>query len=242
MSEPAASAALTLFDYKALDTETRDFVAERTERIRTRLRRAVEDIVGIGSDLLAVKDRLPHGQFLAWLAAECEMSERTAYNWMNVAAKFATVASLEGISPRALYMLAAPSTPSEAVEEALAAAATGETVGPAQAEAIIERHKGAPEAKPDELPTYSDDELDGVLVVRDDQVAADRGEETDQLPYPEAEAAVQRLEEAVDVLVSNDPAVVFAIRYPALTARVEAAGARLRPWLRDVMRTLDKAS
>jgi hypothetical protein len=44
----------------------------------------VEDIIEVGNDLQAVKDALPHGQFLPWLKAEFGWSERSAQNFMSV--------------------------------------------------------------------------------------------------------------------------------------------------------------
>ena len=68
----------------------RGAVVARTaaERIKLRLKRTVEDIIEIGRELTAVKDELPHGQFLPWIAAEFEMSDRTANDFMNVANRF----------------------------------------------------------------------------------------------------------------------------------------------------------
>lgn len=74
-----------LFDYAALDTETRDFVQESAQSIRTQLKRTVEGVIVIGQNLIAVKDRLPHGMFLPWLRAEFDLSERTAQNFMHAA-------------------------------------------------------------------------------------------------------------------------------------------------------------
>lgn len=75
----------SLFDYNALDIETRIFVQEKAAAIQARLKRTVNDVIAIGQDLIEVKDRLPHGQFLPWLHAEFELSERTAQNFMYAA-------------------------------------------------------------------------------------------------------------------------------------------------------------
>jgi hypothetical protein len=124
---------------EGLDPEAAALVVDRTERIRARLERSARDIVEIGRDLLEVKATIEHGRFLAWLEAEFGMSQRTAYHFMSVAEKFATVASLDGITPTALYMLAAPSAPAEARQAAVEAARTGGRVGPSEARAFIAR-------------------------------------------------------------------------------------------------------
>jgi len=185
MTETVDHATLALFDYGALDTETREFVAERTTALRTRLQRAAEDIVNIGTDLLAVKERLPYGQFLDWLDAEFDMSERSAYNLMSVADKFATAASLERVAPTALYLLAASSTPAEARAEALELAEAGEKITRQIARAIVDEHRpeeekitrqivytSVDEHRPEQpngidrthdLPEYTEDEVTEVL-------------------------------------------------------------------------------
>lgn len=134
------------FQYGGLDDSTREFVEDRTERIRGLIQRSAQDIVAIGIALQEVKERLPHGQFGAWLAAEFDMSERMAQNFMRVADCFksANFADLS-IAPSALYLLAAPSTPDEAREEAIERAEQGEVVSHAMAQEIVEEHKPEPE-------------------------------------------------------------------------------------------------
>jgi hypothetical protein len=68
---------------------------------------------------LSQKQALPHGLFLPWIEAEFEMSQRAAYRFINVterygAGKLATVATL---NVKAIYELAAPSTPPEVRDE-----------------------------------------------------------------------------------------------------------------------------
>ena len=90
---------------------------------------AVEDIIEIGRELTAVKDELPHGHFLPWIAAEFEMSERTAYNFMDVAGKFGDkVATVANFSSKVLYALSAPSTPDTVIDKAVAKTESGEKV------------------------------------------------------------------------------------------------------------------
>ena len=90
------------------------------DRIRERIKKTVEGIIEVGNELLAVKDALPHGQFLPWLRAEFGWSERSAQNFMSVAEQFksAKIADLP-IQPSAAYLLAAPSVPDEAREKAV---------------------------------------------------------------------------------------------------------------------------
>jgi hypothetical protein len=90
-------------------------------RIREGLKRAITDLVSVGSDLITAKSLLPHGDWMPWLAMEFDLSVSTAENFMRVArlaeqlgAGFADVANLPAA---ALYELAAPSTPAQIVEQ-----------------------------------------------------------------------------------------------------------------------------
>lgn len=110
----------TLFDYSAVDADVALDLRMRAERIRMRLKRSAEDIIAIGQELQEAKARLPHGHFGAWLAAEFEMAERTARNFMQVAERFGSeTAKIADLSVSAIYALAAPST-SDAIVERVA--------------------------------------------------------------------------------------------------------------------------
>jgi len=127
------------FDYSPLDTKIAEKARSAAERIRERLTKTLEDLIEVGSDLLAVKEALDHGQFGAWLRAEFGWAERTARNFMSVAERFgksARVADLT-IDPTAAYLLAAPSTPDEARQAAVERAEAGEHVTTAVAKEIV---------------------------------------------------------------------------------------------------------
>lgn len=117
------------FDYGSLDSDTAQFVQEQTNEIKGLFRQSVENVLAIGRNLLKVKERLVHGQWLNWLEAEFDWTDRTALNFMNVAQQFKSenISDLN-IAASALYMLAAPSTPSEAREEAITRAQAGERI------------------------------------------------------------------------------------------------------------------
>lgn len=95
-----------------------------------RMRRTAEDILEIGRDLIAVKKRLGHGKFLAWIDAEFGMTKMTAARFMQVAERFGksdTVSGLE-ISQSALYLLVAPSTDYAVVAAAVTKGQAGEKI------------------------------------------------------------------------------------------------------------------
>lgn len=114
------------FDYSALSDA--DQVKAATVRIKARLKRSVADIVEIGKELTTIKNQLPHGQFLPWIAAEFEMSKDTAQNFMNVWDRFGKNGIIPNLRPTVLYELSAPSTPDSVIEQAVEAAAAGDKV------------------------------------------------------------------------------------------------------------------
>ena len=116
------------FDYAALPVDAALTARAAAERIKLRLKRTVEDIIEIGRELTAVKDELPHGQFLPWIAAEFEMSEDTATNFMNVCSRFGEIPKFSEFKPSVLYLLAAPKTPETVVAKAVTKAESGEKV------------------------------------------------------------------------------------------------------------------
>jgi hypothetical protein len=86
--QPKGELVVIGFNYDQLGTKLADKVRTAADRIRERIKKTVEDIIEAANDLLAVKDTLPHGQFLPWLKAEFGWSERSAQNFISVAEKF----------------------------------------------------------------------------------------------------------------------------------------------------------
>ncbi|NJO42416.1 MAG: DUF3102 domain-containing protein [Cyanobacteria bacterium CRU_2_1] len=120
----------THFDYQVLPQAQREIVQQRTGEIRERLQRSAQDIWEIGQRLADVRATLRHGQFDAWLKAEFGWSRRTAYNFINVYETFQERANLAqiDIATSALYLLAAPSTPSDVRETSLREAREGKKI------------------------------------------------------------------------------------------------------------------
>jgi len=105
------------------------FLKEAASRIRSARARASQDIIAIGRDLIAVKERLGHGNFLPWIEREFGMSEDTAQNLMRVAANIGDqIPNGSVFQPTVLYELAAPSTPPEVRTEVIERVKAGETV------------------------------------------------------------------------------------------------------------------
>lgn len=109
------------FDYAGLDIETQAFIKVKAKDIHIRLKRAAADIVAVGQALIEVKARLDHGQFGDWLQSEFGMTDRHARNFMNVASRFGDkTETISDLPATVLYLLAAPSTPEEIVEQVIA--------------------------------------------------------------------------------------------------------------------------
>ena len=127
------------FDY-ALVGDAADKVRSSAEKIRSTVQKTIEDIIVVGQELLAVKESVGHGHFGAWVRAEFGWTERTAQNFMSVAERFGANPKLISdltIQPTAAYLLAAPSAPDEARQQAIERAEAGEEITTSVAKEIL---------------------------------------------------------------------------------------------------------
>jgi len=152
MPTSASPPARIGFDYANLDAETTQFVQQQTGEIRVLMKRTAQGIVEIGQRLIEVKDKLGHGSFGDWLSAEFEWSWDTANRFMNVAKRLGKIPHHAEFEARALYLLAAQSTPEPARSEALARASAGEPITYKAAQAIKQKYappRFLPKAEPE---------------------------------------------------------------------------------------------
>lgn len=140
MSVPAKTKVKKVFDYTTLDVEVSQYVQQRTGEIRSLMKRTAEDIIEIGQRLISVKEKLGHGCFLDWIEAEFEWSYPTAARFIQVTNYFSKGYQIDKFAPSALYLLAAPSTPETARQDAIALAAAGEQVTYTTAKAIKQKY------------------------------------------------------------------------------------------------------
>jgi hypothetical protein len=203
----------TLFDYAALDAETRIVVQQKTGEIRERVKRSSDDLIEIGERLTDVKARLGHGRFGAWLKAEFDWSPDTAENLINVAAKFRNFRNLP-LGPSALYALSKPSVPEEARKEAVTLVTGGSHVGHKEAKEIVGRHKPAPSPKPAPQPDLFDDDED------DEQQRKVESRQPDPTPEPE-EDLEEVEEESFDTDDDPEPTTDPAIAADKWNARIK---------------------
>ncbi|MFB2939178.1 DUF3102 domain-containing protein [Aerosakkonemataceae cyanobacterium BLCC-F154] len=140
MPASAHSSLQKVFDYTMLDAETSLFIQQQTAEIRALMKRTAQDIIEIGQKLILVKEKLAHGRFLDWIAAEFEWSYPTAARFMQVANSFQKSYQIDKFAASALYVLAAPSTPASARSEAIARAEAGEPITYTIAKEIRQKH------------------------------------------------------------------------------------------------------
>jgi hypothetical protein len=114
------------FDYAAVPVSVARFLKGQATRIRQYTGKA---IIQIGKDLAAAKRYLSHGQFVRWVETEVGIPARTAQGYMRAAqwasGKGPAVAALPA---SLLYVLSAPNTPKEFVEDIVNRAEAGERV------------------------------------------------------------------------------------------------------------------
>lgn len=133
------------YDYLQIDTRHRKQVIDAALEIRRRQRRIAEDSIAIGERLIAVKAVLPHGQFLAWVEAEFGYRPQGVSEEINMAERAAKFPNFGNLNLSSARLLAAPSVPDEAVEDALEAAEKkGAPLTVAETKHFIERHKAPP--------------------------------------------------------------------------------------------------
>ncbi|WP_052055511.1 DUF3102 domain-containing protein [Myxosarcina sp. GI1] len=133
------------FEYTLLDDETRSLVWQRASEIKNLMRLTAENIINIGKKLTEVKEQLRHGSFQRWLRTEFEWSEQTARQFMQVYRWAETLENknfvFSQLATSALYLLAAPSTPSAAREEVMSLVDAGEKVTYTDAKTIVNHYK-----------------------------------------------------------------------------------------------------
>lgn len=100
---------LVAFDYGAMDADLARDARAVVERHRARTKAYVLDT---GRDLISVKERLGHGNYLPWLRAEMGLEPRTAQNFTLAAERLGAKSEIVShLPPTVLYKLAAAPEP-----------------------------------------------------------------------------------------------------------------------------------
>ncbi len=126
----------TFFDYGCVPQESCAEVHELTKSVKDARGRHLAVIVEIGGALWRAKELLGHGNFLPWLKAEFRWSERTARNYMRLAAHFqgkmANFADLDLAAARELI-----DAPAEIRDPIMRRAEAGESVSREEVKAAV---------------------------------------------------------------------------------------------------------
>jgi Protein of unknown function (DUF3102) len=140
MSDIVEAPAPTLQDL--LDQHAEE-LAEHAEAIRAYGKRTVQSVLAIGRHLAEVKQLLGHGNWLSWLEQEFNWSEDTAERLIAVYKLQRQIPHVAELSLpfSGLYLLAAPSTPPEAIEVVVAKAEVGEQITVAEIRETVRKAK-----------------------------------------------------------------------------------------------------
>ena len=128
------------FNYATLPPD----VAKSAKLAAIRIKSALnENLIEIGSDLRAMKKKLLHGQFGAWIRAEFGLAERTAQRYMAAARLAAKSDTVSDLAPTALYTLASPTTPTSVRDKVIKRLAAGQSFGAREIKGLIRQAKTA---------------------------------------------------------------------------------------------------
>lgn len=64
--------------------ELKKQINERHDSIQTALKRSVQEAIAIGGLLIQVKEQLQHGEFGEWINQNCNFTDRTARNYIQI--------------------------------------------------------------------------------------------------------------------------------------------------------------
>ncbi|GAB4527976.1 MAG: hypothetical protein OHK0046_46350 [Anaerolineae bacterium] len=117
------------FDYSQLPDPDAEELRQAAAYINTRLSLSYRLLVEVGRKLTDMRTRY-QGIFMTWATSEFRVSYDTIANWMNTAERMGHLPDDQAalIQTRALYKLAAPSTPEQARTAAVALTSQGEQV------------------------------------------------------------------------------------------------------------------
>jgi len=234
---------LSDFDYSELDTEQRIIIQQRSSEIKSLLRQRAQNAIEIGQKLIEVKEALGHGNYRRWLEMEFVWSHTIANQFENAVKQFGDVNNVDNFDSSALRLLAKPSTPIAAVEEAKALVEAGDRVTHADAQAIVAKHKPQPEKpeRPDPFPvdhavTVASGEYQGqqVTVVESDGVTVQcRTDAGEVVPLLTAELESPNLPEsprpaAPVKSAAPSPIELLSIDLDVAKSRVEFLEAKLQ--------------
>jgi hypothetical protein len=148
-----------------VDPDNARTLARHATEIRRLGKQVVSDVIEIGRLLVESKELVGRGDWLPWLSREFQWSDTTAERFMRVhklSLKNGNLPNLD-IPLSGLYLLAAPSTPETAKQEAISRAEAGEPMTVNTVKKIVKRANAAPavpaESTTREKPQYRSPKL-----------------------------------------------------------------------------------
>jgi hypothetical protein len=130
------------FNYADLDAETRIVVSQEDKEFDRYIEDSGRGFIRACQSLQRIHEALRYKRpgFVDYIATKPGLTNGTAYRMLSVAKMFPNLGNIDA-APSALYLLAAPSTPDEAREDALARVASGETLTYQSARDVVAAHK-----------------------------------------------------------------------------------------------------
>ncbi|WP_315792685.1 DUF3102 domain-containing protein [Bradyrhizobium sp. SZCCHNRI1002] len=99
------------------------------KKVRAHLHRGTCEYLEAGRWLTEAKCKCEHGQWMPWLNDNFGLSDRMAQHLINATSKFgANAKRVSDLPQRVVFLLAAPSTPEEVVDDVIAEAKAGKPV------------------------------------------------------------------------------------------------------------------
>ena len=145
------------FDYHSLRPSEQKWLREQTGAVKLAARRVASDIILLGRSLIAVRERIGHGRFMAWCRAELPWSQMQTCRLMRVAKIFGNTSHAVKFEPTALYLLSQPSTPEGAREYALELSGSGQKVTANIAKEILSGWRTVPDLSKRDARTAAPD-------------------------------------------------------------------------------------
>ena len=104
-----------VYDYGTIDEDKRERVQDAALKIRQFERRAMQDLVAIGQELIVVRDLLPRGEFVKWIGEEFGWSNGSAYDFINMALRADHFSKFGNLGISNARLLSAPSVSDEVI-------------------------------------------------------------------------------------------------------------------------------
>lgn len=132
------------FDYESVDKETKGKLIHLAGQVKRNGTDFIKSVVEIGEAIHIANELLAgqrKGAFKSWVECETGLSERTAYDWMNVYTRSLDFAIIAKTPPTVAYLLSGPNVPDAAIEDFEKQIGKGTRPTVAAAKATLERYK-----------------------------------------------------------------------------------------------------